>query len=348
MTGVVIRAKGLTKVYDRGTKLEHRALDQVDFEIHKGEIFGLIGADGAGKSTCFRILAGVLEPTSGEIEVLFRSPRESRQRVGYVTQPFSLYEDLSVAENLRYAAGLREVDEDAFAERSSRYLEAFDMKAFTERLAGRLSGGMKQKLALSCALIADPAVLLLDEPTTGVDPVSRRDFWDALAGLADRGMTIVVATPYLDEAERCTRIACMEGGKILAQFPPSELVSRMGLTRLEIRATDLQRAEEVLEAHEKDGFVADVQRFGDRLDVLVPDAKRDGNRVLATLAEAAWSQPFCGSTIRRWRTAAWPRCDPARSRVARAFPSATWALAERNGDLALSTKGWSAAGALPR
>ena len=282
-TGAVIRAQGLTKVYNRGTKEELRALDAVDFEILKGEIFGLIGADGAGKTTCFKILSGTLDPSSGEVEVLFKSPRESRGRVGYLTQPFSLYQDLSVAENLRYAAGLREVSAEDFQTRSRRYLESFEMSDFTDRLAGRLSGGMKQKLALSCALIADPAVLLLDEPTTGVDPVSRRDFWDALGTLADHGMTIVVATPYLDEAERCTRIACMEEGKILMQAPPRDFVTGMGLTRLEIQASDLQRAEELLEAAEKEGYVTDVQRFGDRLDVLVHDPASDSAKVVALL-----------------------------------------------------------------
>ncbi|MBI1352735.1 MAG: ATP-binding cassette domain-containing protein [Acidobacteria bacterium] len=340
MTGVVIRARGLTKVYDRGTKQELCALDAVDFEIRKGEIFGLIGADGAGKSTCFKILAGVLEPTAGEVEVLFRSPRESRQRVGYVTQPFSLYEDLSVAENLRYAAGLREVDEEAFAERSRRYLEAFDMKAFTDRLAGRLSGGMKQKLALSCALIADPAVLLLDEPTTGVDPVSRRDFWDALGGLADRGMTIVVATPYLDEAERCTRIACMENGKILAQYPPAEFVSRMALTRLEIRTCDLQRAEEMLERHERDGILADVQRFGDRLDVLVSDPVADRDRILEALEAEELKPEVLRSGDPTLENAFVATLRSKRGPESHAhFPDRATAPAERCGELALGTKG---------
>ncbi len=285
-SGVVIRAKGLTKVYNRGTKEELRALDAVDFEIHKGEIFGLIGADGAGKTTCFKILSGALDPTSGKVQVLFKSPRESRGRVGYVTQPFSLYQDLSVMENLRYAAGLREVGDEDFQERCRRYLDSFQMAAFTDRLAGRLSGGMKQKLALSCALIADPAVLLLDEPTTGVDPVSRREFWDALGSLADKGMTIVVATPYLDEAERCSRIACMEEGQILLLAPPAEFVSRMGLTRLEIQSSDLRRTEEMLEAAEGEGFVSDVQRFGDRLDVLVQHPEDDERRILERLGEA--------------------------------------------------------------
>src|SRR5947207_11656752 len=190
------------------------ALDAVSFQVRPGEIFGLIGADGAGKTTAFRIIGGVLGQGGGEVRVLGSTPREARPHVGYLTQPFSLYLDLSVDENLNYAGGLREVPEADFSTRRARYFKLFDLDRFTERLAGRLSGGMKQKLALTCALIADPSLLLLDEPTTGVDPVTRRDFWDALTSLATGGMSIIVATPYLDEAERCHRVALMERGKI--------------------------------------------------------------------------------------------------------------------------------------
>ena len=262
MSGV-ITAKGLSKRYGRV-----RALEAIDFEVAEGEIFGVIGADGAGKTTGFRILAGVLEPDGGEVAVLGRKPRENRSQVGYLTQPFSLYLDLSVMENLRYAAGLREVPEAEFRERSERYLDLFDMQKFTERLAGRLSGGMKQKLALCCALIGDPRILLLDEPTTGVDPVSRRDFWDALTTLATRGITIVVATPYLDEAERCHRVALMERGKIIETDAPAAFRAKLGLARLEVHARDLVKAEGALASAPQ---AADVQRFGDRLDVLAAD-----------------------------------------------------------------------------
>src|SRR5262249_35131681 len=163
------------------------ALDAVSFEVKPGEIFGLIGADGAGKTTAFRIIGGVLEPGGGKIHVLETTPRDARPGVGYLTQPFSLFPDLSVDENLSYAGSVREVPEKEFKERRERYFKLFDMIRFTDRLAGRLSGGMKQKLALSCALIPDPKLLLLDEPTTGVDPVTRRDFWDALTSLAGEG-----------------------------------------------------------------------------------------------------------------------------------------------------------------
>jgi ABC-2 type transport system ATP-binding protein len=247
------------------------ALDAVSFEVHKGEIFGLIGADGAGKTTAFRIIGGVLEPGGGNVRILGKTPRDARPNVGYLTQPFSLYQDLSVDENLGYAGGLREVNPEDFATRRQRYFKLFDLDRFTDRLAGRLSGGMKQKLALTSALIADPSLLLLDEPTTGVDPVTRRDFWDALTSLATGGMSIIVATPYLDEAERCHRVALMERGKIYDIDTPVRFRSKMGVTRLEVKVEPLARAEDLLAASPE---AQDVQRFGDRLDVMAarPDA----------------------------------------------------------------------------
>ena len=248
-----------------------KALDQVSFQVRPGEIFGFIGADGAGKTTAFKIMAGVLAHGSGEIRVLGKTPREAGSKVGYLTQPFSLYMDLSIDENLSYAAGLRLVPPKEYAERRERYFKLFDIYRFADRLAGRLSGGMKQKLALSAALIAGPKLLLLDEPTTGVDPVTRRDFWDALTSLATEGMSIIVATPYLDEAERCHRVALMERGKIFDIDTPALFRSKMGLTRLEVKVDPLAQAEDILA---KSPEAADVQRFGDRLDVLAarPDA----------------------------------------------------------------------------
>jgi len=262
----VVEATSLSKNYG-----DLKALDEVSFEVRKGEIFGLIGADGAGKTTAFRIIGGVLAEGGGAVRVLGSTPREARPHVGYLTQPFSLYQDLSVDENLKYAGGLREVPDQDFSSRRGRYFKLFDLDRFTDRLAGRLSGGMKQKLALTCALIADPALLLLDEPTTGVDPVTRRDFWDALTSLATEGMSIIVATPYLDEAERCHRVALMERGKIYDIDTPARFRSKMGVTRLEVKVDPLAGAEDVLA---KSSEAEDVQRFGDRLDVMAahPDA----------------------------------------------------------------------------
>ena len=276
---VAIRVAGLQKNY-AGVK----AVRGIDFEVRKGEIFGLIGPDGAGKTTTFQILAGVMEATAGTATIFNMAAREARQETGYLTQTFSLYPDLTVAENIRYVGDLRLIPRAEIELRGNRYLTMFDMDRFTDRLAGRLSGGMKQKLALACALVAQPQVLLLDEPTTGVDPVSRREFWDTLAHLAIDGLTILVATPYLDEAERCHRVALMHEGTIHQTGSPSELRGSLGAKRLEVHTAALSEAEDVLSGHH-DGIL-DVQRFGDRLDVIVREPV-EGQRQVKLLLGAA-------------------------------------------------------------
>src|SRR6266540_1156817 len=258
-----IRVKDLWKRYGAV-----EAVRGVSLEVNKGEIFGLIGPDGAGKTTTFQILAGVMEADSGAAEVFGRPAREMRAQTGYLTQTFSLYPDLSVMENIRYIGDLRGVPPNEIIERGRRYLRMFDMDRFEGRLAGRLSGGMKQKLALACALVPQPSVLLLDEPTTGVDPVSRREFWDTLAHLAAEGLTIMVATPYLDEAERCRRVALMHLGEIRQLGAPAELRAGLRARRLELRASNLGEAERALSEIAGPGEeIVDVQRFGDRLDL---------------------------------------------------------------------------------
>src|SRR5439155_1477331 len=211
------------------------------------------------------------------------TPENTYFREDRVKQVISLYPDLSVAENLRYVGELRRVPVHEIERRGNRYLTMFGMERFTGRLAGRLSGGMKQKLALACALVAEPRILLLDEPTTGVDPVSRREFWDALAQLSSQGITILLATPYLDEAERCHRVALMHEGRLHQVGTPAELRQSLGLQRLEVHAADLRRAETTLA--ERNGIV-DVQRFGDRLDVLVRDVPAGERAVREALAGA--------------------------------------------------------------
>jgi ABC-2 type transport system ATP-binding protein len=273
----------LSKQYKTGTE----AVRGIHLEIAQGEVFGIIGPDGAGKTTTFHMLSGIMEPGGGEALVFGHSPREMRQSIGYLTQVFSLYLDLSVRENLHYSGEMRGLTRSQIEDRGLHYLRLFDMDRFTERLAGRLSGGMKQKLALACALIAEPRLLLLDEPTTGVDPVSRREFWDTLANLSASGMTIIVATPYLDEAERCARVALMYDGQIRQVGTPAELREGLGMKRLEVRMPslkDLGRVEEILlSLRHSSGPVEDVQRFGDRLDVMVRDAAAGQAAVRETL-----------------------------------------------------------------
>jgi ABC-2 type transport system ATP-binding protein len=278
---VVVHARELRKNYG-----PIEAVRGIDLDVHEGEIFGLIGPDGAGKTTTFQILAGIMEATSGVVEVFGKPARESRSAVGYLTQTFSLYPDLSVVENIRYVGDLRHVPPKEIGGRGDRYLQMFDMHRFKDRLAGQLSGGMKQKLSLVCALVAQPRVLLLDEPTTGVDPVSRREFWDVLAHLAADGLTIVVATPYLDEAERCHNVALMHLGQIHRSGTPAQLRESLGMRRLEVHTADLAQAEDRLTEAEG-GAIGDVQRFGDRLDVIVKDPVAGRAAVEAVLAKAS-------------------------------------------------------------
>lgn len=216
-----------------------KAVDSLDLTVEAGEIFGLVGPDGAGKTTTIRLLVGVIEPTSGGGTVLGTSLSRLdtiRSRVGYMSQRFGLYEDLKVIENLRFFANLQGVTGTRFRDRSERLLSFSGLSPFVDRLAGNLSGGMKQKLGLACALIHSPDILFLDEPTAGVDPVSRREFWHLLYGLLREGITIFVATSYMDEAQRCNRLGFLYGGKLIALNTPEEIRLSAG------RSTTLEEA----------------------------------------------------------------------------------------------------------
>lgn len=277
-------------IYCRALKKSYgnlEAIKGIDLGVHHGEIFGLIGPDGAGKTSTFHILGGVMEPTSGDVRVMGVLPRVGRLNIGYLTQQFSLYLDLSIEENMSYVAGLRQVSAKDFRERKEKLLRQMDLWPFRDRLAGQLSGGMKQKLALCCSLISRPEVLLLDEPTTGVDPVSRREFWDLLSEVSAAGVTIAVATPYLDEAERCHRVALMHDGSIHQTGTIAELKERLNLERLEVRSSKILSVESEL-VHAlaaKKPLIADVQTFGDRLDVLVPQVQ-EGERAVREVAKS--------------------------------------------------------------
>lgn len=266
-------------VYTTGLRKEFKglvAVEGLDLEVRRGEIFGLVGPDGAGKTTTLRMLCGVLDPSGGEAVVagydVFRDPEQVKRRIGYMPQRFSLYGDLTVAENLRFFANLYHVPKAERLRREQELLDFSRLGPFRDRLAQDLSGGMKQKLALSCTLIHTPEVLFLDEPTTGVDPVSRRDFWRILYRLLREGVTLFLSTPYMDEAERCHRVALMEEGRLLLTDTPEGLKGRMRGELLELIASPQRKAREFLAS--RPGLLG-VQVFGDRLHVWLESVARD-------------------------------------------------------------------------
>src|SRR6476660_79574 len=260
-------------VFDRVSKSygEVKAVRELSLSIAAGEMFGLIGPDGAGKTTAIRMMCGLLRADSGSIRVLgldpIRQHRDVTTSVGYLSQRFSLYADLSVNENIAFFAEIHGMRH--YAPTRDRLLEMTQLKPFGNRLAGQLSGGMKQKLALACTLIHQPRLIVLDEPTTGVDPVSRREFWKLLSEFLSQGVTIVMATPYLDEAERCARVALLHEGRLLALDRPDVLRATLPGALFEVIVSDHRRAPEVLRGI--DG-VADVQMFGERAHVRIEAA----------------------------------------------------------------------------
>jgi ABC-2 type transport system ATP-binding protein len=245
------------------------AVAGVSLAVERGAVFGLLGPDGAGKSTLITILATVQRTFEGSASILGMSVCDDAEaikpHIGYMSQRFSMYPDLTVAENLEFFARIRGIPAAQRRERSRRLLEQMGMAQFGRRLADKLSGGMKQKLMLASTLMTEPDVLLLDEPTTGVDPVSRREFWRIIAGLHRAGKTVFVATPYMDEAERCTHIAFMDHGRITATGTPDEIKSRVEGTLIEIVATPQREAPEVLAAEKG---VASAHILGDSIRVL--------------------------------------------------------------------------------
>jgi ABC-2 type transport system ATP-binding protein len=264
---LAIRVSGLGKSFP-----EVRAVDNISFDVHPGEIFGLVGPDGAGKTTTLRVLAGVMPPDEGSVTVagcnVIRDPEGAKHHLSYMPQRFGLYEDLTVDENIRFYADLFGVQKTDRERRAEELLKAAGMSEFRRRLAGKLSGGMKQKLGLVCALIHHPKVILLDEPTTGVDPVSRRDFWRILYNLVSEGVTILTSTAYLDEAERCHRVALMHQGKLLFCDTPPRLKARLGKGVLAIVSPEPRRVREALE---KTPGIFSIVHTGDGVHVVVDD-----------------------------------------------------------------------------
>jgi ABC-2 type transport system ATP-binding protein len=271
MTGpVAVSAHGLTRSFGPVV-----AVKGIDFAVTQGEIFGLVGPDGAGKSTIMRMLAGVLQPDAGSITLagvdVVADPERARPYLSYMPQRFGLYEDLTVDENIYFYAMLFGVSRAVRRARGPGLLEAAGLLPFRRRLAGQLSGGMKQKLGLVCALIHTPQVLLLDEPTTGVDPVSRRDFWAILYGLREHGVTILLSTAYMDEAERCSRLALVSAGEIRHCDTPARLKQAMPGALLAVTTANARAAYTALEGAPG---IAGLLLMGDRVHVRVDDANR--------------------------------------------------------------------------
>ena len=281
----IIETRGLTRDFRKV-----RAVDALDLSIWRGELFGLVGPDGAGKTTTLRLLAGLLTITSGTARVagydLTQQVEPIKRKIGYMAQQFSLYGELSVAENLSFFSELFDVDVSKLQARTERLLAFAGLTEFRDRRAVHLSGGMQKKLALACTLIHQPEILLLDEPTTGVDPVSRREFWDILTDLHLGGTTIVVSTPYMDEADRCSTVGLMYSGRLVVCAAPQDIRAQVEGELIELRPDDWQVAYGVIEPLPG---VLEVQTYGELLHVFV-----DASEIRLPEIEAALSARTIG------------------------------------------------------
>jgi len=279
----VISLRGLTRSFP-GV----RAVDALSFEVNAGEIFGLVGPDGAGKTTTLRMLAGVMAPDAGSAVVagfdVAREPESVKRSISYMPQRFGLYEDLTVDENIRFYGDLFGISAAERERHAARLLTAAGLNEFRGRLAGKLSGGMKQKLGLVCALVHTPKVILLDEPTTGVDPVSRRDFWRILYSLLAEGVTILTSTAYLDEAERCHRVALLHQGRLLFCDTPQELKSRLRGAVLAVRSSEPRAVRDCLQGAPG---ISSLVMTGDGVHLVVDDAPRRAPELVARLTASA-------------------------------------------------------------
>jgi ABC-2 type transport system ATP-binding protein len=274
--GIAINIEDLHKSYD-----DVKAVQGIRYNIRKGEMFGLVGPDGAGKTTTIRMLCGLVKPDSGSATLLdmdiVKDKNKIKDQIGYLSQRFSLYGDLTIDENIEFFAEIHNVKN--FEDRRNELLEFTRLTPFRDRLADNLSGGMKQKLALACSLIHKPQILFLDEPTTGVDPVSRRDFWKILSSLLKEGITVFMSTPYLDEAERCNKVALMHKGKIISLDTPARIKESINVEIAEIVCTRVRDANKLV----KEKLHNEVQLFGDRINVVLDKGDNNLEQVLKLL-----------------------------------------------------------------
>jgi len=281
MTELAIEAKDLYKNYSRKSP---PAIDGLDFTISPGQLFGLVGPDGAGKTTTLRILSTVMEQSSGTATVagfdVHSQAEKARRHIGYMPQNFSLYPDLSVIENIHFFADLQGVSAEKKEKRIPEMLAFSRLDRFQSRRAGNLSGGMKKKLALACALVHDPTVLILDEPSTGVDPVSRRELWSILTEVVDRGVTILVSTPYMDEAERCHQVGILFQGQLLTIGTPDALEAELPFDILEVKAKPRKEMRKIVDQTKG---ILEWRPVGDRLRLAVPNSNGNVKKVLSSL-----------------------------------------------------------------
>jgi ABC-2 type transport system ATP-binding protein len=284
MNECAISTKGLVKRF-KTRKGWVTAIDDLSLEVQRGETFGLIGPDGAGKTTTIRVVLGLLTRTTGESSILgwdsMKDTYQIRERIGYIAQQFVLPADLTVMENMLFFAKIQGVSPEEQRKRIPQLLDFAGLSDFTSRLAGKLSGGMKKKLALACSLVHEPEVILLDEPTLGVDPVSRREFWNLLGNLrVEKGTTVFVCTPYMDEAERCVRVGLMYAGKLIAHDTPANIKKRITGELLELIPSNLALSRQVLDCLEG---IREIQTYGDKLHIFVDDAATRKTQIASAL-----------------------------------------------------------------